>query len=100
MDVSELEVEKVYLSVSGGGVSYITDSLICFQPNYGASVSGRQLVDPKTVTLGGLATALNGFFVTFLERCIRENEEFASGQESDCYRENCQMNDKVNITYA
>jgi hypothetical protein len=52
-------------------------------------------VDPKTVTLGGLATALNGFFVTFLERCIKENEEFASGQESDCYRENCQMNDKV-----
>jgi hypothetical protein len=58
------------------------------------------LVDPKTVTLGGLATALNGFFVTFLERCIKENEEFASGQESDCYRENCQMNDKVLVTFS
>jgi hypothetical protein len=43
------------------------------QPNYGASVSGRRLVDPNTVTLGGLATALNSFFVTFLERCIKEN---------------------------
>ncbi len=55
------------------------------------------MVDPKTVTLDGLANALNGFFVTFLERCIRENEEFASGQESDCYRENCLMNDKVSF---
>ena len=58
-------------------------------------MSGRRLVDPATVTLSGLATALNGFFVTFLERCIKENEEFAAAQESDCYRENCLMNDKV-----
>jgi hypothetical protein len=54
-------------------------------------------VDPKTASLGDVIRALNGFYSTYLERCIRENEEFAQGAETDCYRENCQSNDKVFI---
>jgi len=52
-------------------------------------------VDPSTASLGDVINALNGFYSTFLERCIKENEEFAQGAEADCYRENCANNDKV-----
>lgn len=54
-----------------------------------------QLVDPEVVTVRDLAVAMNSFYVDFLERCIRENREFARLQESECYRENCKQNDKV-----
>ena len=40
---------------------------------------------------------MNSFYVEFLERNIRVNEEFANLQESDCYRENCKQNDKVMV---
>ena len=53
------------------------------------------LVHPETVSLQDMAKALNGFYSTYLERCILENEEFARGAEADCYRENCHNNDKV-----
>ncbi len=56
-----------------------------------------QLVNPATASLGDVISALNGFYSTYLERCIRENEEFALGAETDCYRENCQSNDKVTL---
>ena len=52
-------------------------------------------MDPKTATLGDVIGALNGFYTTFLERCIKENEEFAQNAETACYRENCANNDKV-----
>ena len=65
------------------------------QPAYGVSVSGASLVNPESASVGHVARALNGFYGTFLERCIKENEEFAKMAETDCYRENCQNNDKV-----
>ncbi len=52
-------------------------------------------MDPRTASLGDVVKALNGFYSNYLERCIKENEEFALGAETDCYRENCQSNDKV-----
>lgn len=60
-------------------------------------VSGAdaKLVDPESVTIHGLAVAVNGFYADFIDRCIKENEEFARNAEADCYRENCKQNDKV-----
>jgi hypothetical protein len=60
-------------------------------------VSEVQLVNPSTASLKDVIQALNGFYSNYLERCIKENEEFAHGAELDCYRENCQMSDKVSL---
>lgn len=57
-------------------------------------MANRQLMRAGA-TLEDVIGALNGFYTTYLERCIRENEEFALRAENDCYRENCQENDKV-----
>ncbi len=54
-------------------------------------------MNPETASLKDVVTALNGFYGNYLERCIKENEEFARGAEADCYRENCSQNDKVII---
>ncbi len=56
-------------------------------------------MDPRTASLGDVIKALNGFYSNYLERCIRENEEFAQGAEADCCRENCQSNDKVSFAH-
>lgn len=52
-------------------------------------------MDPETVTVKELAVKVNGFYSEFLERVLKENEEFSNLQEADCYRENCRQNDKV-----
>lgn len=52
-------------------------------------------MNPDSASLKDVIRALNGFYSTYLERCIKENEELAAGAENDCYGENCSQNDKV-----
>ena len=52
-------------------------------------------MNPDSASLKDVIRALNGFYSTYLERCIKENQEFAAGTENNCYGENCSQNDKV-----
>jgi hypothetical protein len=75
-------------------IVFILNMYKFLQPSYGAQMNGM-LVNPATASIEDIAIALNGFYSTYLERCIKENEEFALTAESTCYKENCQNNDKV-----